>query len=93
MNLLAIAAQLAEINQRLEQGDEIGQLVVVVPCEANAVEVEQATLQECGNRGVKLDAVEQVVVVKLQTADDKLKATAVILNERRCDEQDATQEG
>jgi hypothetical protein len=63
-NLLALATELRQLNERLEGGSGLDQLAVRVPAGASRAEIDAAVDAACAARGVTREDVDQVVIVE-----------------------------
>ena len=63
-SLLTLATELRSLNEELERGEHLDQLIVLVPAVAEEAAIGAAVAAEAASRGVRLDQVEQVVVVR-----------------------------
>lgn len=75
-NVQALAKTLEALNELLEHGERVPQLVVTVPEGADGAAVARAITAEAAHRGVRLELVEQVVTVKREVDEPALKAAA-----------------
>jgi hypothetical protein len=63
-SMLALATQLRDLNERLERGTCLDQLVVVIEAGTDHARIEHAIASACAARGVSYDNVGQVVIVE-----------------------------
>lgn len=64
-SMLALLADLRALNEQLERGERVAQLIVHVPSDADRAAVARAIRAEAARRGVRLEQVDQVVVVRM----------------------------
>lgn len=63
-SLLALATELRQLNESLERGSGLDQLVVIVAPEASRDEIDAEVAAACVARGATREGVEQVVIIK-----------------------------
>jgi hypothetical protein len=76
-NMLAIAAELQKLNEMLEAGERLDQLVVVVEGTASEAEIDAAIAANCAEQGVRRENVEQVVIVCKAYVPDEIRIEPV----------------
>jgi len=78
-NLLALAAELQQLNETLEAGARLDQMVVTVEWWASEAEIATAVAAQCAHCSVKLENVAQVVIVKRAPCEGDIEDAVVIV--------------